>query len=212
MKRRMDLIKLHRIDTVIDVGASTGGYGRVMRSIGYKGNIISFEPIEKSYLKLKTYCSKDKKWKAYHYALGEHNGQAVIYISGNYDSSSILEMRESHIKSSPHSKVIGAENIEIRTLDSIFNEINEYSNNILLKVDTQGYEKQVLDGAMTSLPQIKGIQIEMSFEELYSGQMLYKDLNKFIEEQGYTLCLIEAGFCDPLTGKLLQSDLTYYRI
>jgi FkbM family methyltransferase len=212
MKKRVDLIKQYNIDLLLDVGASTGGYGRLIRSIGYNGTIISFEPVKQSFQTLQQYCTNDKRWTAYNYALGDTDGYASINVSGNFDSSSILEMGQSHVANSPHSRIICKEEIEIHKLDSVFNDLKGHSQNILLKIDTQGFEKQVLDGAIKTIPYIRGIQVEMSFEELYKEQVLFDDLKKFIEQLGFTLCLIETGFCSPVTGKLLQSDGIFYRI
>lgn len=210
--KRIDLIKKYKIDLILDVGAGSGGYGRIMRSIGYKGNIISFEPLKKSFDALQRYTKKDKKWAAINYAVGEKSGEAYLNVAGNLDSSSILTMSDIHVDSSPSSKNIRAERVEVRELDSFLDYYNRGSRGILLKIDTQGYEEMVLKGAIKSLPLIRGIQVEMSFAELYKGQMLFDEMKSTLEGLGFTLCLLEPGFISPVSGKLLQVDGTFYRI
>jgi FkbM family methyltransferase len=210
--KRIDLIRKYKIGLIIDVGAGSGGFGRVMRSAGYKGDIISFEPLKESFNALQRNSRKDKRWEAINCAIGDKNGEAYLNVAGNYDSSSILPMSDKHVASSPSSRNIRTDKIVVRELDSFLDYFNRDSKGILLKIDTQGYEEMVLKGATRSLPIIRGIQVEMSFVELYEGQMLFDEMKSTLEKLGFTLCLLEPGFISPLSGKLLQVDGTFYRI
>ena len=76
-------------------------------------------------------------------------------------------MTNAHSKLSNESAFVGEQNIVVKTLDSVFENIVDSDNNIFLKIDTQGYEKKVILGALNSLEKIVGIQIEVSMIELY---------------------------------------------
>ena len=79
----------------------------------------------------------------------------------------------------------------------------------MLKIDTQGYESFVLDGAGTLVTDFAAIQLEMSFVALYAGQQLYDDLMTRLTGQGFQIYGIEPGFADPKTGRMMQCDVFF---
>lgn len=210
--RKIELLNLFNIDLILDVGASDGGFVQQIRSIGYKGKILSFEPISHTYQQLRNKAQSDEHWETLNIALGDIDGENEINISQNNDSSSFLEMNESHLLANPSSHFISKETVIIRKLDTIFPDYVVPADNVFLKMDVQGYENKVLQGAKESLDKIKGIQIEMSFEELYKSSLLFDEMKKLIESQGFTLCLLESGNRSPLSGKLLQADGIFFRV
>ena len=213
INRRLELIRLHQIDMLVDVGAGLGQYGKLMRRIGYRGNIVSFEPLTRSFQEVKAITKNDDGWSVENYALGSFNGKEKIQISGNPGSSSLLTMSDVHVQSAPHTGKVGEQEISVMTLDSFAQPYAiTAERNIFMKIDVQGYEMHVLRGAKDTLPIISGLQVEMSFSELYHGAPKFDDLKKYIEAQGFTLCLLEPGFSDPRTGKLHQVDGIFFRL
>ena len=211
IKRRIKLLKHFKVNKVLDVGASIGQYGYYMRAFGYKEHIISFEPLKEPYRKLLKMSAGDKKWKTIPIALGDTNGEAEINVAGNSYSSSLMEMTDTHTLSAPQAVYIGKEKISISTLDTIFDDHCEKSDQIFMKIDTQGFEKNVLDGAEKSLQYIKGIQVEMSLVPLYKGGLLMTEMVKYLENKGYTLYALENGFSDKKSGQVLQADGIFFR-
>ncbi len=209
--RRIRLIKHFNINKIFDIGASVGNYGKTLKKLGYDGTIISCEPISSVYQKLNKNSKRYKNWIAQNYALGDNDMETYINISGNSDSSSILNILPNHLNSSEGSKYVNKEKIQVKKLDTIFPEFYKPGDNIMIKIDTQGFEKQVLDGGQLSLPNIKGIQIEMSFIPLYEGGILFSEMKSYLESKGYELYSIETGFTDPKTGRLLQMDGIFFR-
>ena len=95
--RSFALLDSQRIDTIIDVGANDGGYGRFLRRGGFTGTIVSFEPLEKEHEALKAAADADGKWfVAPRMALGSENTEVEIHVAGNSVSSSILQMNRTH--------------------------------------------------------------------------------------------------------------------
>lgn len=209
--RRMKMLNHYKIDLIIDVGANKGEYTSELINLGYKGRIESFEPVSEVYNELNAISKKHKIWNTHKIALGDFDGQTEINIAGNINSSSLLEMLPRHERSAPSSKYTKKENIHVRKLDSIFNSLEINNHNIFIKIDVQGYEKAVLNGAEKTIDRIMGIQIEMSLEPLYQGSMLYREMIEFLESKGFELYSIENGFSDPKTGKLLQCDGIFFR-
>lgn len=210
--RRKRLIEHHRIDTVLDVGANTGQFGlELRRQLGYRGRIVSFEPLRGAYAKLQRSARGDSDWQVLNLALGDAPGLKKIHVAANSESSSILDMLALHLEAAPKSRYAGEETIQVETLDSIFERSCIDAQNIYLKIDTQGYEAEVLRGAAQSLKRIDTIQVEMSLAPLYAGQALFDDLYADLRGKGYVLMGIENNFGDARTGRLLQIDGIFHR-
>ena len=205
--RKIRLFEYLGNDVVLDVGASKGQFAENLRSeIGYKNKIISFEPLCASFRELESKASKDDLWEVCNYALGDIDAEQEINVSENSYSSSFLEILPSHIKAAPYAKFVGKEQVQIKTLDSIFNDICSVGQKIYLKIDTQGFERQVLNGAENSLKNIQCIQMEMSLEQLYQGELRIDETIEIMKEKGYRLISLEPGFSEWKTGRLLQAD------
>ena len=80
-----------------------------------------------------------------------------------------------------------------------------------MKIDTQGFEKNVLEGSINSLKYINGIQIELSLKPLYKGSLLYLDMIKYMKRYNFELVSLENGFSDHKTGELLQVDGIFFK-
>ncbi len=198
------------IGCVLDVGANEGQYAQNIRIGGYKNRIISFEPLKEPFEVLKQMSANDPKWDAFNMAIGDTNGKAEINIAGNSVSSSILAINNTHTDAAPASKYVGKQTIEIHTLDSLFKNLHIESPNIYMKVDTQGFEKNVLLGAKESLKKIKAVQLEMSVQTLYEGEDLYFQLSDFLYKEGFRLIKIMRGLTKA-NGELLQFDGVFLR-
>lgn len=206
LRRRLKIVRHHDISLLLDVGANTGQYALDMRKNGYDKKIISFEPLKVAYEKLLDNTKDDLLWTAKNFALGDKNENSRINISGHSLSSSILEMMPIHLRYAPDSDYIDQQEIEIRTLDQIFSDLYEKDDSIMLKVDTQGYEQKVLEGARNSLKNILLLQLEMSLFTLYKGELLINDMMDLLNNQGFRLISLENGIYNKKSGELLQVD------
>lgn len=211
LARRKQLLDSNEIDVVVDVGANIGQFGHQLRALSYQGRIFSYEPLRSAFKVLEVKSGRDKKWQAFNLGLGDIEEKRSINISGNSYSSSLLEMLPSHSNVEPSSAYIGQETITLTTLDSIFDTILTPQDQIYLKIDTQGYESKVLEGAQASLEHIPLVQIEMSLVPLYLGAPLLQEMLSLMEELGYTLVSVEPAFTDPVSGRLLQVDGVFQR-
>lgn len=206
------LLSNYHVDCVFDVGANIGQYAEELRAIGYRGRIVSFEPQAEAHAKLIRNSLHDPQWDvAPRMALGDVDGDAELNLAGNSASSSILKMSAAHVAAAPHSRYVGKESISLQRLDSIFHEYIGNAKRPFLKIDTQGYESQVLDGAMESLEHFIGVQTEMSLVELYENQMLFFDMAQRLRNNGFELAGLLPGFVDNDSGHLLQVDGMFFR-
>jgi FkbM family methyltransferase len=207
------LLEYHQIELIFDVGANCGQYASFLRDCGYEGKILSFEPLSSAYSQLLTLSKKDNLWEiAPRSALGNQEGEIIINISGNSQSSSVLSMLDSHVQAAPESAYCGYELVQLRRLDTLAkNYISEGTQSIFLKIDVQGFEKQVIEGSFQILPLVKWIQIEMSLVPLYDQQILFEDMIEFMKKIGYELFTVIPNFSDKETGRLLQMDGIFFK-
>jgi FkbM family methyltransferase len=205
--RRMQLMRNYGIDMVLDVGANSGQYAKRLRSLGYSGSIMSFEPMRRPFLELQAAAAADGNWACMQCGLGDADTTSTIHVSQNSVSSSILPMLSSHDKHAPQSKFIDNEAIEVRRLDSLATEGAWRANgNTWLKIDVQGYEHKVLAGASATLPNVAALQLELSLVPLYSGQLTLIPMLELLAEAGFDPVAFEPGFEDKTTGEYLQVD------
>jgi FkbM family methyltransferase len=199
------------VDTVLDVGANIGQYGNALRSSGFTGRIVSFEPLGDAYAQLAQRAAKDPAWTAERTAVGAEPGTLEIHVAANSHSSSLLPMNDTHVSAAPQSRIVGSESVPVTTIADVAARLAVLPERTLLKVDTQGYEKPVLDGAGELLAQFAMVQLELSFVPLYDGQALYAELVTRLGELGFVWYGVDAAFVDPRTGRMLQVDGLFAR-
>lgn len=166
------------IDCVLDVGAHHGEFGLLLRQIGFKGKIISFEPVLQNYEALAKVCRLDNYWDCYRIALGNDSGMAHIHVMEGTTFSSLRAPSEFG-KSRFGAQLVSHETqrVPMRRLDGILSEILflEKGPRIFLKMDTQGHDLDVLNGARGCLQYIVALQSEVTFKPIYHNMPLYKD-------------------------------------
>jgi FkbM family methyltransferase len=203
----------HRINLVLDVGANVGQFAISLRTdFAYRGRIVSFEPLQAPHAALFESSQRDPLWEvAPRAAIGALDGEIEINVSENSVSSSILPMLDSHAKAAPDSRYTGVEKVPLRRLDTLAMQYIEEGSRIFLKVDTQGYERQVLEGAPAILRKAEGVALEVSLTPLYRGDHLMPEMVHYMEGIGFDLWGVSPAFVDDLTGRSLQLDALFFR-
>ena len=209
--RTQKLISANNIRTVLDVGANTGQFGHWLRSIGFTGQIISFEPLRSAFETLQRSTRNDQNWTAHNFALGDSNEIASLKIAENTQCSSLVSVKDLYIKTAPLARPVALETVEVTTLDRFIGDYGTLEANVLLKLDVQGYEKKVLDGGMQSLKSITGIHLEMSLEELYVDETLFDEMIAFLKLHNFSLMSLNPVHVDSRSGQILQVDGTFFR-
>lgn len=206
------LLEILKVTLVFDIGANIGQFGSEIRKVGYKGKIVSFEPLTNEHAILQKTAINDQLWQIHSQcAIGNYDGEVDINISGNSVSSSILPMSDLHVNAAKESSYVSKIKVPIRKLDSVGIPYVKEGSTFFLKIDTQGYEWQVLEGASFIVKQASGVQIELSLVQLYEGQPNWMDVIKKMESLGFKLWKLHPGFTDPNNGQLLQCDATFIR-
>lgn len=204
------LIRHFNIRTIIDGGANTGQYASDLFAGGFQGEIHSFEPIPGVFASLAQHAKKHPKWSAYGKGLGSKTEQLMIHVSENLVSSSIYKVKEASLQAEPTTRITHEEKIELTTVDE-FLSTHAVSEEILLKLDVQGYEIEALKGATASLSRIRLIQAELSLAPLYDNAPLFDEVIAFLKARNFELFTLMPGFRDDETGQMLQADGIFLR-
>lgn len=197
---------------MVDAGASYGEYVTLLRASGYEGHVISLEPQSAVFPHLLRRASKDDRWAAFPWAVGEEEAVAELHVAANSISSSLLPMTETHVSGYPRSETIATDRVTIRTIDSIIDELRpDDEKNPFLKLDVQGYELPALRGARESLCHFAAVEVELSLQVLYEGQALLPTVWEHLEQAGFACVGLEPAFWHRQTGELLQVNALFTR-
>jgi|688.fasta_scaffold456331_1 FkbM family methyltransferase len=165
------------IDVIFDVGANTGMY-----SLGFlnvtDAKIFAFEPMKKSFdMLIENTKIHGDRIHAFNYALGESDRETLIYFNSESDQLASLSQ---DVQAIPYIKKnnLNSIKVKVRTLDDVFNELKnsrEINSIDIIKIDTEGFEYEVLQGAssllLTHPP--KAIILEFNWHQLTRSQTLY---------------------------------------
>jgi FkbM family methyltransferase len=196
-----------QITGVIDVGANVGQFGLDVRRHGFEGLIVSYEPVQETFGYLSQTIKQHQPWKAFQFGLGALESERTINISGNAGlSSSILEMRSLHLENFPDSATVAKQNISISTIDKQLEILGLQPQEIMLKLDVQGFESEVLKGASQSLSKIPLCYLEVSITPLYDGEILFLPILIELSKFGHEVIDVFRGI-KAKDGQLLQLDI-----
>lgn len=203
----------HKVDVVLDVGANSGQYATSLREAGFKDRIVSFEPLSGPFSRLVRCSAADPLWDCRQCALGDFDGTVSMNVAGNAGtSSSILPMLRTHQDAFPRANYVGTEDAVIRRLDSVAPELLQHNEAAFLKIDVQGFEKQVVVGGRSTInDRCVGMQVELSFVALYEGDMLIQEALDLVDSLGFVLAGLAPGFIDVRNGRVLQADGVFFR-
>lgn len=208
------LLAAERIDVTVDVGANVGQYGSWLRDVvGYRGRILSVEPVSDSHASLSRRASDDPNWTVLpRCALGSEAGEATMQVSSNSVSSSILLPSELGIeKMADAVRAIREEVVPVHTLQEVRAEYLAANQRAFLKVDTQGFERQVIAGIGDDLALWPVIQLELSTAPLYAGETSFAAMHNHLEALGYELYSVFPSYWTRPAYRMLQADCLFIR-
>lgn len=173
----------HQVDLVIDVGANTGQFGQELRKGGYKGKIHSFEPIRDVFRMLEDASANDPLWTVTNAGIGSSRGNAQINVAEFSVYSSIKPISSVGTAFDTRTSTLRTEEISVVTLTDVLSD--KLSDSIFIKIDTQGFEREVLQGAVEVLPHCVGVQLELPVEHLYQDVWSFSDAVAYMANLGF---------------------------
>jgi FkbM family methyltransferase len=186
------------IDEIFDVGANVGQYTRIFLS-NSNARVFAFEPIKESYLSLLAVQKLNKRLVPFNYALGASSYETDIFFGTDTDelatmSSKVMEMPDLKRHN------VRSQRVQVRTLDSVFLELQKNSNLTTLdciKIDTEGFELDVLIGSSYVLKEIrpKAIILEWNWHHLYLGQTILRLQEQLKDYSAFRILPFRRGLC-----------------
>jgi FkbM family methyltransferase len=184
------LFEAYGIDCVFDIGANTGQYGSFLREqVGYRGAIVSVEPVAGHAESLRATATGDRNWTVRQVALGAEPGRLAMNVARRGDFSSFLAPDDSRVRTfATENETVRIEEVEVTTFDALLASVRDEgipAGNLYLKLDTQGYDLQVLEGARWSLAGVLALQTEMSVQPIYKGMPDYRTALDRLDALGF---------------------------
>lgn len=204
-------IILKKCDLVVDIGSNDGQWIAGVRKNGYLGKALCIEPLSRNYSKLKS--SKLGDTIFLNCAVGNTNGYLIMNeASNNGLSSSVLELDDFHKIGAPEIKYIRKERVECKKLSKILFVHKDKYERIFIKIDTQGYEFEVLKSlSKKDFDTIYAFEVEVNLVSTYKGTYLIEDIIRFLRLKGFRPLRIENGFGMPNFGQQLQVDVLFVK-
>jgi FkbM family methyltransferase len=201
------------ITQVYDIGANAGQFGLELIDHGYRGSLVSVEPLTEPHALLSRAAARHASWTVNPpTAVGAAAGHVSFHVSANSVSSSALEVLDASVVAAPGSRQVEKRMVPVTTVDALVRTHGLVSTGAMLKVDTQGYEWAVLDGAAESLQRFDLVLLELSLSPLYLGQRLWLDLIQRMSGSGYAVWSLLPEFTDPEAGRTLQINGLFFRM
>lgn len=186
-----ELLARLEIDCVLDVGANVGQYHDFLRDqVLYQGTIVSFEPVSRHVCQLRERAKADPDWHIEPYALGARTDNLSINVMVSDQFSSFLEPDHSRVREFGALNVpCRTETVAVKTLDSVLPQLRAQLGirRPYLKLDTQGFDIEVMEGARDCLPAIPALQTEASVLGIYKGMPGYMDTIHYLGERGFDI-------------------------
>lgn len=195
---------------LVDIGAYDGSFTQVMaRYCGISKGLL-IEPLPHRAANLNQIFNSPE-YTVLECALSAKGGTTEFEINEFEATSSILRIKRT-IPELSTLKLGAGKIIECRTktLDEIILE-NQISTIDLIKIDVQGAEHLVIEGATETLKIAQMVWTEVSFKALYEGSSTFQDIYSLLNQAGFRLVELESGFRSP-KGELLQSDALFVRL
>jgi len=206
-------LRCSQTDVVLDVGANSGQFARELFSAGFAGRIISFEPLSSAHAALSKAARNNPKWEVTpRCALGAAIGNATINIAKNSYSSSLRPMLECQLAAVPESGYVRTETVPVETLTGVIaRRFPGGAPRFALKIGTQGFEGEVLDGLAAHVEQCTAVLLEMPLDALYGGAADLPTLFARLVGCGLRCVGMSPGYKNPRTGDAIEVDGLFVR-
>lgn len=206
------VLELYRVNCVIDVGANKGQYGRMLRAAGYRGHIVSFEPVPEAFAKLQRAAADDPRWSVHQLALGREDGTFTMNVVPG-SLSSILPTTEFGSARYPRFEKATTQEVAVRRLDSVLDEVTAdvAKPRLYLKLDTQGYDLEAFAGAGERITQFVGMQSEVALLKIYAGMPGMAKAIRTYRSAGFGITGMYPVSRQSATGRVLEFDCIMVR-
>ncbi|CAN5884388.1 FkbM family methyltransferase [soil metagenome] len=208
LKRVIDKLD---IDVVIDVGANTGQTVDELRSLGFDGHIVSFEPTPHLFAELVVKYAEDPFWHGHQLALGSTAGELTLNRYREESLNSFLSPSDFGAQrfKTMSEPVVGTTTVRVAALDDLRSELPV--GRTLLKIDTQGFDMEVLAGASEFLDETLAILTEVPVNPIYEGMPVMSEVFAWMERHGFQLSGLFPVTRDRQRLRLIEGNCMFIR-
>ncbi len=206
------LLRMYRVNCVIDVGAHKGQYATGLREAGYEGQIVSFEPVPHAFERLQRAAAGDPRWAVHQLALGREDGEtAMNVVPGTL--SSLRPATEFGAGRYPRLQEAERVAVQVRRLDGLLDGIlaDVPDPRPYLKMDTQGYDLDVFAGAGERAADFVGMQSEVALMRIYEGTPRMCEALEVYEAAGFEIAGLYPLSRQSRTARVLEYDCVMVR-
>jgi FkbM family methyltransferase len=179
------------VDCVFDVGANAGQYALELREgVGFKGPIVSFEPIPELAAGLRRKAERDPLWHIEDHALDRQAGPATFHVMAADVFSSLHKPTEDQPAAFGHMNDVAREIEVMRSTLAV--EVPRWRERLkfrrpFLKLRTQGSDLAILEGAGESIAEFVGLQSELEVRKIYDGSSSFEEMMSACTARGFEL-------------------------
>jgi|TARA_B110000879_G_scaffold191830_1_gene257339 FkbM family methyltransferase len=185
------LLSHFNVDCVFDIGANCGQYATMLREkADYTGTILSFEPIPNAAQEIRKLSKNDPDWHVFEQAVSCTDGELTFNIMEKSQFSSLSTPRHDETKLfTDMNKVKETVTVKSECLENIYNRLSKYLKfkRPFLKMDTQGFDLDVLKSGQSILQNYIGLQSELSIKKIYEESVDFRDAISTYEKYGFSL-------------------------
>jgi FkbM family methyltransferase len=203
-------LKDFKFMTILDIGANEGQFADKMHALFPETMIYSFEPIPEAFELLDKNFKDISQIKGINLALGDSAGEIIFNKNESSASSSFLDMADSHVESFDFAVKTVPIKVKVDTLDNVMCKEN-IDLPMLIKIDVQGFEDKVIRGGTDTIKKAAMVICEVSFTELYKGQLLFDDTYEIFKNLGFTYAGSVEQLRSPVTNRILQADALFIK-
>lgn len=204
----VEVMKCNAIDVVLDVGANDGDFGREIRDEGYSGRIVSFEPNPAAFARLSAAIAHDPLWDAYQLGLGDKEGELRLSVASS-DVLSSFKGTTGLFAGSHHLDEVRAEMVQVIRLDTFLGSNPDLVRRTYLKIDTQGFEMEVLRGLGIWLPKLVAVQAELGLVKTYQDEEDWLNVVLWMREQGFEVGTVACNSAVPEVAQAREFDFVF---
>lgn len=203
-------LKEFNFKTILDIGANEGQFADKMISLYPDALIYAFEPIPETFNLLSENFKTIKQFHPVNIALGDTTGEITFNRNEYSPSSSLLPLSDKHVENFDYAVKTNPISVKIDTLDNVMS-LENINFPLLIKIDVQGFEDKVIEGGEETIKKADLILCEVSFVELYKGQLLFADIYEMLRKLGYAYAGSIEQLRSPESNRILQADAVFIK-
>lgn len=190
---------------LVDVGAR-GGLKSQWLAARRHLRTLGFEPDAREYQRLAAETRADGRLRLFDKALHNRRERIPLRITRNAALTSIFEPNRAWLDAFPEADrfdVVEVREVDACPLDDLL-EAERIHDIDFLKVDTQGSERYIIEGAARALAaSAVGVEVEVEFAPLYREQPLFSDVDSILRSLGYSLFDLRPCYWKRAAGRTL---------